>query len=212
MKIKLFLLLALTALGLWLAAPLRVARACEPFAEDVNPEASRCLPRVRVVAAAPSSAMLPASVAPARTGTTAADALNIPNDWRTLAPRASVWYHTTNNDNYRVLELQLETNPPNLVSLAIYSPDQMAGAISMDKPIGRGTTNKGLPENVLFWKAGYARPGAWFALVTNNTGTNVLYKLSHNQQDTSTKNCFGYWEYIGTTRIYWVDCSGRTPP
>jgi hypothetical protein len=158
----------------------------------------------RVLTPTPSPTAIPI-VANTRRGTSPDDALDITGEWHTVEPGASVWYKTTDAAGFRMIEMWLEANPQDSAELAIYSPDQ--NDLSFDtKPIGRGSKTKIDPPNVLHWKAGYARWGTWYAIVTNRSNTSSSYSLRMNQEARDAKNCVGYWEYIGADYVYWVAC------
>ena len=168
---------------------------------------SNCiLPKPAV--AVPSVALAP----PLPLGDSPAQARDVPNEWQALEPRASIWYKTDYSDSFRLLEYWLETNLPDVASVAVYSPDQTEGLSAATKPIGRGTRNKNDPDNVIRWKAGYAKPGVWYVYLSNNTDQPVSYKLNHNQENVQAKNCISYWETINGTLVYWTDCGRYGPP
>ena len=98
-----------------------------------------------------------------------------------------------------MLEYWLETNRIDAASFAVYSPQQSDGLSAATKPIGRGTHNKSDPDTVLRWKAGYAWPGIWYVLLTNNTDQPVSYRLNHNQENVAAKTCISSPEFPGLT-------------
>ncbi|MDE3087878.1 MAG: hypothetical protein KGJ80_00645 [Chloroflexota bacterium] len=58
------------------------------------------------------------------------------------------------------------------------------------------------------YRAGYAKGGIWYALVTNFTAAPISFNLGGNVNSTDTKKCHGYWEYLPSGQyIYWVDCN-----
>ena len=173
--------------------------------------AVKCIPRER-----PGSTVLVASIASAvpvniPSGTSPSAARDVPDEWQFLDPHASVWYKTTYSDNFRMLEYWLEMNRPDVAGFAVYAPQQSDGLSAATKPIGRGTHNKNDPDNVLRWKAGYAWPGIWYVLLTNNTDQPISYKLNQNQAVVPTKTCFSYWEVIIDQPAYWTECARSKP-
>ena len=152
----------------------------------------------------------PESIIPS--GASPAEARDVPNEWQVLEPRASVWYKTAYSDNFRMLEYWLETNLPDVASFAVYAPQQSEDLSPATKPVGRGTHNKKDPDNIIRWVAGYAWPGTWYLLLTNNSDQPVSYKLNHNQETVPTKTCISYWEPLNGVMVLWTDCGRYGPP
>lgn len=158
------------------------------------------------------SSAAPTSVAKIPSGASPSEARDVPNEWQALEPRASIWFKTDYSDNFRLLEYWLETNRPDVASLAIYAPQQSDGLSAATRPVGRGTHSKNDPDNLIRWKAGYAWPGVWYVLLTNNTDQPISFKLNHNQETVPVKNCISYWETVQGVLTYWTDCGLHTGP
>ena len=121
-----------------------------------------------------------------------------PSDaWRTLGAGARIWYKVGKGGEH--IDVFLEGKPLDGLSLEVYAPDQL------DKPIGNGTYQAATKR--LVWSGGHWQSeGAWLGRVTNGNSVPVQYKLSSSVQDISNKSCYSYWEYIGTSQVYWTKC------
>lgn len=118
--------------------------------------------------------------------------------WQVLDAGASVWYKIGSGGVH--MDVFLDADPSNSLSMAIYAPREFG------KPIGRGSP---YPQDRtrMVWSGGNWRAdGDWVALITNNTPMQVRYKITSSGQDISNKSCYGYWEYIGTNYVYWSIC------
>jgi hypothetical protein len=159
------------------------------------------------------SVSVASDVASSPRGTSPNDAMSVPDAWQDMGPGDSVWYKTPYSENFRVLEFWLETNLPDVASFSIYSPDQTDGLSAATKPVGRGTHSKSDPDNVIRWKASYAKPGVWYIYLFNKTDKPISFKLNNNQQTTPVKKCISYWEYLPTGEyVLWTDCGFYTGP
>ncbi len=191
--------------------PISTALACDLTNDESPLGTNKCV--VRQKTAPPATAPAPiAQAANLAYGASPNDARDFVDSWQTLPPNASVWYKTSDSLGYRLIELSIEASPANAIGLSMFSPDQREGLSADTKPIGRGSSNKYDPPNVLHWKAGYARSGVWYALVINYSAAPVSYRLIYNQADQTQKNCTGYWEYIGKDYVYWIDCNRDGKP
>lgn len=118
--------------------------------------------------------------------------------WQLLDAGASAWYKVGSGGAH--MDVFLDADPSNSLSMAIYAPHEFG------KPIGRGSPYQ-LDRTRLVWSGGNWRAdGDWLALVTNNTAMPVRYKLTSSAQDISGKACYSYWEYIGKNYVYWSIC------
>lgn len=146
-------------------------------------------------------------------GTSPNDAMPVPDAWQDMGPGGSIWYKIPYSENFRVLDFWLETNLPDVASFSIYSPDQTEGLSPATRPVGRGTHSKSDPDNVIRWKASYAKPGIWYIYLFNNTEKPISFKLNNNQQSTPVKKCISYWEYLPSGQyVLWTDCGFYTGP
>ena len=130
-------------------------------------------------------------------GTTRSSALEPSDSFRTLNAGASVWYRIGTSGTH--IDVWLEANPLGGVSMAIYAPN------GSDAPIGRGT-----PDNSqrLVWSGGHWEgEGNWYALIANSNPVSVQYRIQSSARDISNKSCYSYWEYIGTSLVYWTKCN-----
>jgi hypothetical protein len=142
----------------------------------------------------------PANVAPPATdfsgGSSRASALPPGDAWHTLGAGASLWYRIGTSGNH--IDVWLEATPLGGVGMLIYAPN------GSDVPIGRGTLSK---DDRLGWSGGHwSGEGYWYALVTNGNPMSIQYRITSSQQDISNKSCWSYWEYIGSTPVYWTKC------
>lgn len=146
-------------------------------------------------------------------GTSPNDAMPVPDGWQDMEPGGSVWYKIPYSENFRLLEFWLEMNLPDVAGFSIYSPDQTDGLSPATKPVGRGTHSKNDPDNLIRWKASYAKPGIWYIYLYNRTDKPISFKMNNNQQYTPVKKCISYWEYLPTGQyVLWTDCGFYTGP
>ncbi len=108
-------------------------------------------------------------------GDNPADAMIPDGNWRFAGPHSSVWYKI--DDGGLHLEIWLDTNGQNGLSLAIYAPDQK----DLDgKPVGRGSFNKFQPHD-LFWSGRTSAHGIWYAVVANANPYAFPYSLNYQR-------------------------------
>jgi hypothetical protein len=118
------------------------------------------------------------------------------DSWRTLGGGSHAWFMVGSGGVH--MDVFLEAKPIDNVSMDVYAPNQI------DQPIGSGTVDK---SGRLAWAGGHWQSdGNWLALVTNKSPAPVQYKLTSAIHDISHKSCYSYWEYIGTSRVYWTKC------
>lgn len=167
---------------------------------------------------APLNAPAPKAAAPQPTpapavpkGDSPAAALSPDGSWRTISPSSSVWYKIGESIGAQALDVWLDANGKQGIAFAVYGPNQM-NPFTPDRPVGRGTFNKTMPEHDLHWSGQYLIPGAWYAIVSNYTGDALPYRLGSDQQAKGERNCIGYWETLSTGQyVYWVDCGMYHP-
>lgn len=192
----------------WLVVATPAVSACELPDESANPRTVRCTTTKTVSTPVP---IIP--IAALASGDDPIRARELSETWQVLEPGKYLWYKTPYSEGFRILEFWLETAVPNTISMAFYSPDQTPGLSTATKPIGRGTHSNGDPDTILRWKAGYAKPGVWYILLTNNTNQPASFKLNSNMQNTAVKKCISYWETLPTGEyVYWTDCGFYTGP
>ncbi len=152
-----------------------------------------------VPAPAPSVvAIKPVAPAPTGNGESPLSPLNTDGNWRALNGGASVW-HRVGKGGQR-MEVTLEASILNAVSLDVFAPGDY------QRPIGRGTESKN--TSALLWGGGHWRSsGDWLARVTNASGATIQYRLTSSASNIGDRSCFGYWEYIGTAPVYWMECN-----
>jgi hypothetical protein len=179
-----------------LATPSPV-NACEPN-DDLTPVCvnwrDRVLPSPTAVAA------------PTPRGDSPTTARIISDTWSSIDPRASIWFKTDDSAGYREIDLWVDTPSQGALGLSILSPDQMDSWWNA-KPVGRGSYNPGLPTHALTWTSAYAKGGAWYLMLQNNSDAAVPYRLGGNTASTGTKSCHGYWETLNGAPFYWIDCN-----
>lgn len=203
MKIKFTIIAFILALTNF--TTLSPAAACVPSDED----ATNRLACVRFPPRAPAAAL----VVKNPQGTSPQDALSVPDAWQSMGPHGSVWYKIPYSENFRLLEFWLEMNLPNVAGFSIFSPEQIEGLSPATKPVGRGTHSQSDPENIIRWKASYAKPGVWYLYLYNRTDQPISFKMNSNQQSTPVKKCISYWEYLPTGEyVLWTDCGFYTGP
>ncbi len=163
-------------------------------------------------APAPKAAPKPEPTAvPAPKGDSPAASLSPDGNWRTISPATSVWYKVGESIGAQAIDVWLDANGRQGIGFAVYGPNQM-NPYTPDRPVGRGTFNRNMPDHDLHWSGKYLIPGAWYAVVTNNTGDALPYRLGSDQQDKGARNCIGYWETLSTGQyVYWVDCGMYHP-
>lgn len=179
--------------------------ACEPDAETPTMcHTYKLFPPIPTPA--PMALSVPAKpVKPVPQGTSPFDAMDITNAWQTLAGGARRWYKIDNGDNFS-LDVWLDANGRSGVTFAAYAPEQLNQlATNLDiPPKGRGAPLKQDPSHDLMWSGAQAR-GVWSFLVTNSNPFQVDYRLG-SRQSTEERNCNSYWEWIGTSYVYWTAC------
>jgi len=132
------------------------------------------------------------------------DAMDVKDEWHDLAPGAVHWYKIDNGNNL-LLDVWLDSKPSGGVTLAAFSPEQTNGLSVATPPKGRAAPVKTEPSHDIFWLGSSAR-GVWYFLVTNTNPFPVQYMIG-DKQSTFDRNCWSYWEYIGSTPVYWTKCS-----
>jgi hypothetical protein len=180
------------------ARPLAVGERWSPNAPSGEPSFS--VPPVSNPVTASVSVALPKQPQASQVsgGTSPFNALEPTGAWQLLDAGASVWYRVGTGGVH--MDVFLDADPPDSVSMAIYAPREFG------KPIGRGTPYQ-LDRTRLVWSGGNWRAnGDWVALLTNNLPMTARYKITSSGQDISNKSCYGYWEYIGTQYVYWTIC------
>ena len=127
------------------------------------------------------------------------DSALVPGDtWRALGAGASVWYRIGASGDH--MDVWLDATPHSGVGMAIYAPN------GSDQPIGRGTPYNADPTR-LVWSGGHWTGGGyWYALITNSNPMAIQYRITSSQQNISNKSCWSYWEYIGSSPVYWTKC------
>ncbi|MCL4396710.1 MAG: hypothetical protein M1482_18225 [Chloroflexi bacterium] len=161
-------------------APTRVLAAAKP-------RATSAAPRAPVSAPAPD---------PVQDGASPQDPMIPADAWRTLGGGSKVWYMIGSGGVH--MDVFLEVKPIESVAMDVYAPNQL------EQPIGSGTVDK---SGRLAWAGGHWQSeGNWLALVTNKGPAGLQYKLTSAIHDISHKSCYSYWEYIGTSRVYWTKC------
>ena len=176
---------------------------------DSVPSACIRAKQVAVIAAAPKPA--PTVNPVTLKGDKPETAMDISGTWQILDPGKSVWYKTS-SQFYRNIDLNLETNVQGIqdkLGMSVYSPDQL-GELYLNKPVGRGTPFKANSSFQLNWKSDYAKAGVWNIQIINYTSTPLSYKFSISESDTPQKNCWGYWESVSGTMVWWIDCGHYT--
>jgi hypothetical protein len=130
-------------------------------------------------------------------------AMEMSDTWRTLEPGAMHWYRVDNGNNF-YLNVWLDAYGKSGITFAMYSPDQR-NVLSVDTPPkGRGAPIKNDPSHDLFW-AGSQAAGVWYALVRNYNSVPVQYRINYRQA-TEDRICRSYWEWIGSSYVYWTAC------
>ena len=128
--------------------------------------------------------LAPTAFAGAPTGAGPNDAWMVTGNWQTLAPGVSVWYYFdygASSDRLKA-QVDLDTNGVGNMRLAIYTPTQANAWLNdpTTAPVGIGTppgsaTSAAIHD--LVWLGAFNTSGRYFAVVTNNNATPVVYRL-----------------------------------
>ncbi len=210
MKIRFYAIAILLILAYFVSVP--SASACVLLNEGTS-SLSECRRLAVQVMSQVASISVASNIVNSLRGTSPNDAMPVPDGWQDMGPMGSVWYKIPYSENFRLLEFWLEMNLPDVAGFSIYSPDQTDGLSPATKPVGRGTHSKNDPDNVIRWKASYAKPGVWYIYLYNRTDKPISFKLNNNQEYTPVKKCISYWEYLPTGQyVLWTDCGFYTGP
>ena len=118
------------------------------------------------------------------------------DDWRMLAPNASVMYTIGQGGNK--MQAVLQSQHLDALRMEVFAPNVW------DHPIGVGSLQRGLDG--LVWSGGsWGTDGDWMARVTNAGPAAVQYRLVVSSQAVGC-DMTGYWEYIGKDYVYWRKC------
>lgn len=125
-------------------------------------------------AAAPVAAM--AAVASARAGKGPGDALTATGEWSAIQRGEVRWYAFTTDADTKV-QVRLSGVPANGVKFSIWSDDNLRewNNTGVDKPVGRGATNKGSGDD-LMWTGSFKKGGKHYVKV-EQTGPEPAYYL-----------------------------------
>jgi hypothetical protein len=125
-------------------------------------------------------------------------------EWETIGPGQQIWYRVNNENNF-YLDVWMDTYGRPGVSFAVYSPAQMNNLTAATAPKGRSAAIKTDTTHDWWWKGAQAM-GIWHVLVTNTSTTPMQYRIDY-KQSTEERNCWSYWEAIGSNpHVYWTAC------
>lgn len=136
---------------------------------------------------APAAPAAPAAAAVAGSK----DPFNAPaptGQWAYIEPHATVWYRV--NDGWRRLNVWMNDNHAQGLTLAIYGPDQTD--VWSSKPAGMGTPGAGFD---FWWTGRSATKGLWTLRLTNTTDHAMPYNLNGGSFSETAgdmcRNCHG---------------------
>lgn len=97
------------------------------------------------------------------------------------------------------MDVFLEGNPLGGVWFEVYAPENYG------RPIGRGSFENATGR--LVWAGGHWNAsGDWLAHVANDSANSVRYQLTSVSRVIGKCDSISYWEYIGTSLVYWTRC------
>lgn len=137
-----------------------------PSAEVAEDAKTAKAPKPAVAAPAGKAAVSEAAEAvPAAAGTGPGDALAATGEWMTLQPGAARWYAFTTDSGTKV-QVRLASMPTNGCKFSVWTDDNIRekNNTGVDKPVGRGATNKGSGDDQM-WTGSFKTGGKYYVKV-----------------------------------------------
>ena len=148
----------------------------------------------------PPNVSVPQAQAPmVNYGNTRNDALMPDGSWQTLGAGGVVWYLIASGGPH--IDVKLTAEPISGVLLDIFAPNQS------DVPIGRGTATKSDPPTLIWSGGSWRTNGNWYARITNSYSAPIRFQVVSTATQMGQKDCYSYWENIGTSLVYWTECN-----